>query len=227
MLASEVGLGLELRGIRKAFGTFEVAGEFEVRRGERAALIGPSGSGKTTLLRIIAGLEAPDGGQVLLEGRDLTGLPPEARGIGVVFQDQALFPSMSVFENAAFALRMRKVARRDQEKAVMPWLEKVGLSGRRDSNVQSLSGGERQRVALVRAISWKPSALLLDEPFSALDIGLRAQLRRELVAMHELWPVPLLVITHDPDDVTEIANVRVEAGVSGGAFRIAKPSGRE
>ncbi|OFZ79262.1 MAG: hypothetical protein A2583_01255 [Bdellovibrionales bacterium RIFOXYD1_FULL_53_11] len=204
---------LRLDGVEKKYPGFTLRASFEVGHGARAAVSGRSGSGKTTLLRIIAGLERFDGagdfGRIMIGGDDVTRMPPEKRGIGYVFQDQALFPSMSVLDNAAFGLRMRGMGREERESLVMPWLEKTALAGQARGGVEKLSGGERQRLAFVRALVWKPRVILLDEPFSALDAGLRAAMRAELVSLHLLWPVPLLIVTHDVEDVEAVATARV------------------
>ena len=203
---------LKLEQVKKVIGGFTLCANFEIGEGERAALVGPSGSGKTTLLRIIAGLEQlrgkGDQGRLFLD-TEMTDLPPEDRNIGMVFQDHALFPALSLIENVTFGLRVRKVAREEREAQAMPWLEKVGLKSRAHSSIQNLSGGERQRVAFLRAILWKPKLILLDEPFSALDAGLRASLRRELVELHMLWPVPLIMVTHDEADLAAVATTRL------------------
>lgn len=213
---------LRLEGFRRELGAFALSADFEVKGGERAGLVGRSGSGKTTLLRLIAGLDAVDAGRVSLDGRDITRLAPEARGIGYVFQEQALFPSLSVLENAAFALRMRGASREEREREAMPWLERVGLAGLAGASVLKLSGGERQRVAFVRALMWKPRVLLLDEPFSALDAGLRASLRSQLVELHELWPVPLILVTHDEADLEAVATFRLGIAEVGRERRVSR-----
>ncbi len=197
------GAGLELRA------------DFAVAGGERAALLGSSGSGKTTLLRLLAGLDRADSGRILLDGREITALAPEKRDIGVIFQEQALFPALDVLDNVTFGLRMRGVQAGEREAQGMEWLERVGLASKARSNVNVLSGGERQRVAFARAVSWKPRALLLDEPFSALDPSLRSALRQELLRLHSLWPVPLLLVTHDEADVAELATRRLRIDVQG------------
>jgi putative spermidine/putrescine transport system ATP-binding protein len=201
---------LRLEQVRKRVADFTLEADFELAPGERACLVGPSGSGKTSLLRLIAGLESPDSGRVRIGSRDLTALAPEKRGIGMIFQEQALFPSMSSIENAAFGLRVRGVPRAERERQARGWLERLGLGSRADAAVGTLSGGERQRVAFVRALIWKPAVLLLDEPFSALDASLRDVLRQDLLSLHREWPVPLLMVSHDAEDLRAIANVRLE-----------------
>lgn len=195
----------------------EVRADFSVKPGERLALMGKSGCGKSTLLRSIAGLIAEDwvtaSGQMELNGKSLRGVAPEFREIGFLFQDHALFPTMSVLENAAFGLKVRGVSRLEREKEAHEWLARVGLSNHakgsverlRERSIETLSGGERQRLAWVRALIWKPKLLLLDEPFSALDPEMRGELRKELVRLHEAAPVPLIMVTHDEADVSAVA----------------------
>ena len=200
---------LRLTGVKKTLPGFHLEADFELRAGERAALVGRSGSGKTTLLRMIAGLDRVDAGGIFLGSEDLTGLAPEKRKLGVVFQDQALFPSLSLLDNASFGLMMRGVSREEREAIVRPWLNRVDLLRQIDSPVDRLSGGERQRVAFVRAWVWNPRAILLDEPFSALDTALRQSLRRQLIDLHAVWPVPLLLVTHDEEDSLQVATTRI------------------
>jgi ABC-type sulfate/molybdate transport systems ATPase subunit len=207
--------GLAVEGVVKRIADFELRADFAVAHGERVALLGASGSGKTSLLRVLAGLESADAGRILLDGRELTRLSPEQRDIGVIFQEQALFPALNVLDNATFGLRMRGVAASEREKLGLEWLERVGLGARARANVGLLSGGERQRVAFVRAAIWEPRMLLLDEPFSALDPSLRSSLRQELVRIHSYWPVPLLLVTHDEADVAEIATRRLSVQIDG------------
>ncbi len=199
---------------------FALEASFTLAPGERAALAGRSGSGKTTLLRLLAGLDEADSGRVRLGDRELTRLPARERGIGFVFQDQALFPALDVLENVAFALRMRGAGREERAREAMPWLERLGLASRARADVSILSGGERQRVALARALVWKPRLLLLDEPFSALDAETRAAARRELVELHRLCPAPLILVTHDEGDLEAVATVRLSVRSEGGLRKI-------
>jgi ABC-type Fe3+/spermidine/putrescine transport system ATPase subunit len=223
---------LRIEGVTKRIGAgaeaFELRASFGVAAGDRAVLSGPSGSGKTTLLRMIAGLERPDGGRITLQDGDrtheLNELPAHLRRLGVVFQEQALFPSMTVLENVAFGLRMRKIARAERESESREWLARVGLAGREGSGIAGLSGGERQRVALARALITRPRALLLDEPFSALDPEARSVLRGVVLELHAAWPVPLLVVTHDQADAEALATRRwVLRPSSDGKLRCVQP----
>ncbi|GJD48484.1 Fe(3+) ions import ATP-binding protein FbpC [Methylobacterium crusticola] len=178
----------------------------EVRPGEVVALLGDSGCGKSTLLRVVAGLERPDEGRVRLDGRLVAGpgvaVPPEARGVGLMFQDYALFPHLSVAENIGFGLRGRPAAARE---AAASLLEQVGLAGQAGSYPQTLSGGEQQRVALVRALAPGPRLLLLDEPFSNLDRRMRDRVRDETVALLRRTGTTALMVTHDPEEALAVA----------------------
>ena len=197
---------LRVQGLRKQIGALTLAADFTVKAGERVGIIGPSGCGKTSLLRAVSGLDrkSQDQGQVFLGPDNITGWPAERRQIGMVFQEASLFPGLNVLENAAFGLRMQGLAKKERDERALVWLDKVGLRALANSSVENLSGGEKQRIAFVRAIVWKPRALLLDEPFSALDAELREGLRRELVELHQLWPVPLLFVTHDQADLNAV-----------------------
>src|SRR5688572_19368806 len=205
-------MGIEVRNLSKKFGSFAALKDvsFTVNTGELVALLGPSGSGKTTLLRIIAGLEAPDAGTVLFEGLDATERSAKDRGVGFVFQHYALFRHMTVFENVAFGLRVRK---RDQRPAageitrrVNELLGLVQLDYLGDRYPSQLSGGQRQRVALARALAVEPKVLLLDEPFGALDAKVRQELRRWLRRLHAEIHLTSLFVTHDQEEALELAN---------------------
>ena len=199
---------LEVRDLKKVVSPqFRLGACFVARQGERVILAGRSGSGKTTLLRMLAGLEVPDSGTVHLGGRELTRLQPRERDIGLVFQEHALFPALNVIENVSFGLVARKVA--GAQPIAMDWLGRVGMAGMAKAPIGQLSGGERQRVAFLRAIIWKPRLLLLDEPFSALDSATKAMLSRELISLHEAWPVPMIVVTHDEHEIEGLATGRL------------------
>lgn len=205
---SDGGGALALRGITRRFGEHAAVDNvsLDIPAGELLALIGASGSGKTTTLRITAGYETPDAGQVLLDGRDITSLPPQKRGFGMVFQHYALFPHMPVEENVAFGLEARGVDRTTRLARAREVLESVGLGGAGKRGIQSLSGGEQQRVALARALVIEPSVLLLDEPLSNLDPTLRQSTRDELRSMLHRVGVPALFVTHDQEDAFAIAD---------------------
>ena len=203
---------LEVRNVHKDYeGEPLLCGvDFEVERGEIASLLGSSGSGKTTLLRIVAGLEQAKRGQVLLDGEDLTGVPPHRRGIVLMFQEYALFPHKSVAENVAFGLRMRGASGRESAGStasrVDEMLALVGLEGFGERDVNELSGGERQRVALARSLAPEPRLLLLDEPLGALDRNLRERLMEELPAiLHEVG-VTTIHVTHDQEEAFTVAD---------------------
>jgi ABC-type Fe3+/spermidine/putrescine transport system ATPase subunit len=199
---------LALNGVTRRFGDYTAVDNvsFEIGRGELLALVGASGSGKTTTLRIAAGYEAPDAGTVTLGGVDMTRLPPERRGFGMVFQHYALFPHMPVEQNVAFGLEARGVGKAERLEKARAALTSVGLSGSGDRAIQSLSGGEQQRVALARALVIEPRALLLDEPLSNLDPTLRQAMRDDLRAMLRRVGVPALFVTHDQEDAFAIAD---------------------
>lgn len=199
---------LALERVTRRFGEHTAVNDvsLEIPAGELVALIGASGSGKTTTLRITAGYEVPDSGRVLLDGRDITALPPQKRSFGMVFQHYALFPHMPVEENVAFGLEARGVARGARIAKARAALASVGLENAGRRAIQSLSGGEQQRVALARALVIEPSALLLDEPLSNLDPTLRQSTRDELRAMLHRVGVPALFVTHDQEDAFAIAD---------------------
>ena len=199
---------LALNGVTRRFGDFTAVDNIsiEVGRGELLALVGASGSGKTTTLRIAAGYEAPDTGTVTLGGEDITRVPPERRGFGMVFQHYALFPHMPVEQNVAFGLEARGVGKTERLEKARAALASVGLEGAGGRPIQSLSGGEQQRVALARALVIEPRALLLDEPLSNLDPTLRQAMRDDLRAMLRRVGVPALFVTHDQEDAFAIAD---------------------
>lgn len=199
---------LALERITRRFGEHVAVNDIslEVPAGELLALIGASGSGKTTTLRIAAGYEVPDSGRVLLDGRDITDLPPQKRGFGMVFQHYALFPHMSVEDNVAFGLEARRVARTARLDRARAALDAVGLGKAGPRSIQSLSGGEQQRVALARALVIEPQVLLMDEPLSNLDPTLRQTTRDELRSMLHRVGVPALFVTHDQEDAFAIAD---------------------
>ena len=199
---------LEVVDLHKRFGpVVAVDGvTFAVPRGAILVLLGPSGCGKTTILRVIAGLEAPDRGDVRIDGRSVLGLPPERRGVGLLFQSYALFPHMSVAGNVAYGLRFKGVPRRERVKRVRELLELVGLTGYERRRPHELSHGQRQRVALARALAPGPEVLLLDEPLSALDAALRAELRWELRRILVEQRITSVYVTHDQEEGFALAD---------------------
>jgi sulfate transport system ATP-binding protein len=195
-------------GIAKQFGDFVALEDvnLEVPEGSLTALLGPSGSGKSTLLRIMAGLESPDSGTIMIDGNDVTAARPQERGIGFVFQHYAAFAHMTVRGNVAFGLQIRKRPK-DQVKAkVDELLELVGLTQWGEQRPHQLSGGQRQRMALARALAVEPRVLLLDEPFGALDANVRAELRRWLRRLHDEQGVTTVLVTHDQEEAMEVAD---------------------
>ncbi len=193
---------LSLRGLRKTFDTQEaVSGlDLEVLSGEFLTLLGPSGCGKTTTLRIIAGLEMPSAGSVLLDGKDITALAPEKRAVNTVFQNYALFPHMNVAKNIAYGLRMRGAGKEEIARKTAEMLELVQLTGYGKRMPGQLSGGQRQRVAIARSLILSPRILLLDEPLGALDLQLRRQMQVELKRMQQKLGITFIYITHDQEE---------------------------
>ena len=199
---------LSLKGVSKNFGPFAAVRptDLEISSGEFFAILGPSGCGKTTLLRMIAGYERPDSGRVFLGDADITSLQPQERGIGMVFQNYALFPHMTVFENVAFGLRARKIPGDLLRPRVMAAMESVGLSEKSRSPVPALSGGEQQRVAVARALVIRPRLLLFDEPLSNLDIALRLQTREEIRTLQRSTGITTVYVTHDQGEAMSLAD---------------------
>jgi sulfate transport system ATP-binding protein len=201
-------MSIEIRNVSKRFGTFQAVDgvSLDVDGGSLTALLGPSGSGKSTLLRIVAGLEWPDSGEIRLAGEDATELTPQQRGVGFVFQHYAAFKHMTVRENVAFGLAVRKRPKAEIRTRVAELLELVQLSGFGGRYPAQLSGGQRQRMALARALAPEPKVLLLDEPFGALDARVRAELRVWLRRLHEETHTTTVFVTHDQEEAMEVAD---------------------
>ncbi len=195
-------------GLSKKFGEASVLENisFDVAEGEVLVLLGASGSGKTTILRIIAGLEMPYTGKVILHGKDVTELPARERGVGVIFQSYALFPKMTVEKNIGYGLRIRKRKRKEIRETVKELLQLVQLEEHRKKYPSQLSGGQQQRVAIARTLAYKPEVLLFDEPFGALDTQTRVHLRREIRALLKKVNVPSIFITHDQEEALELGD---------------------
>lgn len=178
--------------------------------GQVVALLGPSGSGKTTLLRVIAGIARPDHGTVLIDGVDVTAAPTHVRRVGMVFQDNQLFPHRSTLDNVAFGLKMRRVDRPERNRRATEWLDRVGLSGFGQRRVTELSGGEAKRVALARTLVAEPAIVLLDEPLTGLDRELHDRLADELATLLRSTGITTLLVTHDADEAAVIADRTVQ-----------------
>lgn len=199
---------IELKDINKTFGNYKASDhvEFGIEKGKLVALLGPSGSGKTTILRMIAGLEHQDSGDIYIDGTCVNELLVRERGIGFVFQNYALFPYMTVFDNVAYGLKVRKEDKKVIEKRVEELLELVDLKGLEKRYPTQLSGGQRQRVAFARALAPNPQVLLLDEPFAAIDAKVRKELRSWLKDMIDKIGITSIFVTHDQDEAVEVAD---------------------
>ncbi|OBK41754.1 sulfate ABC transporter ATP-binding protein [Mycobacterium sp. 1245111.1] len=199
---------ITVRGANKRYGDFVALDnvDFDVPAGSLTALLGPSGSGKSTLLRAIAGLDQPDSGQIVINGRDVTTVAPQRRGIGFVFQHYAAFKHLTVRDNVAFGLKIRKRPKAEIAEKVDHLLEVVGLSGFQTRYPSQLSGGQRQRMALARALAVDPQVLLLDEPFGALDAKVRDDLRAWLRRLHDDVHVTTVLVTHDQAEALDVAD---------------------
>lgn len=203
---------LEIKSLKKSFGSHVIIKDLnlQIAKGEFVCLLGPSGCGKTTTLRCVAGLETPDSGEVFLEGKNITSLPPEKRGFGMVFQNYAVWPHMNVFENVAFPLRMQARVRgmntKDIISKVLSSLQKVKLDGLEERFGHELSGGQQQRVALARALAMSPKLLLLDEPLSNLDVILREELRSEIGRLSKEDGLTTILVTHDQKEALSLAD---------------------
>ncbi len=219
------GSDVAVSALRKSFGSFEALKDvsLEIRKGEFFSLLGPSGCGKTTLLRLIAGFEDPDSGAIAIDRRDVLGLPPDKRRCNTVFQSYALFPHLTVFENVAFSLRLRKVPNRLLKDLVMKHLSLVQLEGHAHKKPSLLSGGQKQRVAIARALINEPSVLLLDEPLSALDAKLRQHMLLELDAIHDKVGITFIYVTHDQAEALSISD-RIAVMDGGRVLQVGKPT---
>jgi sulfate transport system ATP-binding protein len=201
-------MSIVVSGVSKRFNGFVALEDVsvEVQRGSLTALLGPSGSGKSTLLRVIAGLEKPDTGSVSISGLDVTGRPPQDRGVGFVFQHYAAFKHMTVWDNIAFGLAIRKRPKEEMRTRVAELLELVQLEGLAKRYPAQLSGGQRQRMGLARALAVDPEVLLLDEPFGALDARVRKELRAWLRRLHDETHTTTVIVTHDQEEAMEVAD---------------------
>jgi spermidine/putrescine ABC transporter ATP-binding subunit len=199
---------IQIRNVSKRFGKVAAVDNvsLDILAGEFFVLLGPSGCGKTTLLRMIAGFEVPTEGQILIDGQDMSAVPPNKRPVNMVFQSYAVFPHMSVADNVAYGMKIRGVGRGEREERVREALELVKLGGFEDRMPDQMSGGQRQRVALARSLVMRPKVLLLDEPLSALDAKLRAQMQFELQDLQEEVGITFVTVTHDQDEALSMAS---------------------
>ena len=218
------GTSVSLRELTRAFGAARALDgmSLEIAPGELVALLGPSGCGKTTALRIVAGFETADTGEVLIDGRDVSGVPAAKRDMGMVFQSYSLFPNMSALDNVGFGLRMRKASGTVRRQKAGELLEMVGLSAQSGQFPHQLSGGQQQRVALARALAIEPRVLLLDEPLSALDAKVRLQLREQIRTLQQRLGTTTLFVTHDQEEALSMAD-RVGVMRAGKLEQVAAP----
>jgi len=199
---------LSINNITKSFSDVTALNDFSIsiNKGEFISILGPSGCGKTTLLRIIAGLEVPDGGNLILDGVDITNFPPEKRNVNTVFQNYALFPHMNVYDNIAYGLKLSKLKREVINQKVEEALKLVRLTGYEKRRIHQLSGGQKQRVAIARALVLKPQVLLLDEPLGALDHKLRLSMQEELKELQKSSGTTFIYVTHDQDEALNLSD---------------------
>ncbi|RCW42127.1 sulfate/molybdate ABC transporter ATP-binding protein [Paenibacillus prosopidis] len=199
---------IEVRNLNKNFGDFHAVKDvsFEIEKGHLIGLLGPSGGGKTSILRMLAGLETPSSGDIIFHGKRVNDLPPQERGIGFVFQNYALFKHMTVYDNIAFGLKVKKQSKEQIRERVMYLVELTGLKGFEHRYAHQLSGGQRQRVAFARALAPEPQLLLLDEPFAAIDAKIRTELRTWLKDMIERVGITSIFVTHDQEEAIEVAD---------------------
>jgi putative spermidine/putrescine transport system ATP-binding protein len=225
MAGTRGGTSVSLRNLTRVFGATRALNEMslEIAPGELVALLGPSGCGKTTALRIVAGFEYADFGEVLIDGKDISGVPAAKRDMGMVFQSYSLFPNMSAQENVAFGLRMRKVGGAARRRRAAELLDMVGLAAQAGQFPHQLSGGQQQRVALARALAIEPRVLLLDEPLSALDAKVRLQLREQIRTLQQRLGTTTMFVTHDQEEALSMAD-RVGVMRGGRLEQVAEPA---
>jgi len=218
------GSDVTIERVSKAFGDFKALKDvsLEIRKGEFFSLLGPSGCGKTTLLRIIAGFETPDDGAIALDGTEVLSLPPNMRHVNTVFQNYALFPHLSVFENVAFPLRIKKLPNAAIKEKVRDYLKLVELQDHASKKPSQLSGGQKQRVAIARALINEPNVLLLDEPLSALDAKLRQHMLIELDRIHDKIGITFIYVTHDQQEALSVSD-RIAVMCQGDVLQVGTP----
>jgi len=218
------GSNVVIEEVSKNFGDVRILNNIglEIRKGEFFSLLGPSGCGKTTLLRIIAGFESPDFGKVRFDGSDIVSLPPNKRQVNTVFQNYALFPHLSVFENVAFPLRLKKVPKKEATEKINEYLKLVQLEEHGHKKPNQLSGGQKQRVAIARALINEPSVLLLDEPLSALDAKLRQRMLIELDEIHDKIGITFIYVTHDQEEALSVSD-RIAVMNKGDLLQVGTP----
>ena len=202
---------IKIEHLSKSFGDKVVLNDInlDIRRGEFITLLGPSGCGKTTLLRMIAGFLKPDSGAIVMDGNNITEVPPHLRPLNTVFQRYALFPHLNVYENIAFGLKLNKVPAQEIETRIRKALRMVSMTDYEDRDVNSLSGGQQQRVAIARAIVNRPKVLLLDEPLAALDLKMRKDMQMELKQMHQELGITFIYVTHDQEEALTLSDTVV------------------
>jgi spermidine/putrescine transport system ATP-binding protein len=218
------GSDVVIKGLSKSFGDFRVLNDINlsIQKGEFFSLLGPSGCGKTTLLRIIAGFETPDFGVVTIDGTDVLPLPPNRRQANTIFQNYALFPHLTVFENVAFPLRIKRLPQAEVEAKVKDYLKLVQLEGHAHKKPNMLSGGQKQRVAIARALINEPRVLLLDEPLSALDAKLRQHMLIELDQIHDKIGITFIYVTHDQQEALSVSD-RIAVMNQGKVLQVGTP----
>ena len=218
------GSDVSIKGISKSFGNFEVLKDIDltIKRGEFFSLLGPSGCGKTTLLRILAGFEAPDSGEVTFDDVDVLPIPPNRRHSNTIFQSYALFPHLTIFENVAFPLRLKKLPKNEIDNKVGDYLKLVQLENHAQKKPNQLSGGQKQRVAIARALINEPKVLLLDEPLSALDAKLRQHMLIELDEIHDKIGITFIYVTHDQQEALSVSD-RIAVMNLGNVLQVGTP----
>lgn len=202
------GILVQVKGLRKVYGGKEILHSitFDVKDGEFLSILGPSGCGKTTTLRLLIGLENPDGGSISLNGQDITARRPSERGMGIVFQDYALFENLNVFENVEYPLRFKNDLKDKRSEIAAEMLERVGLGNQGDKRIGQLSGGQQQRVSIARTLALNPGIILFDEPMSALDVETRLSLRADLKSIQSEFGTTMIYITHDQEEAFALSD---------------------